>query len=449
MRGNIRQRLRTRLQNLLHLVLLLSVIALAGWLTQQYRHTADWSDTGRNTLTRKSHDIIGQLRQPVRITAFVIDDTALRDRIDDLIARYRRAGADIELEFINPETRPGLARELGIRGTGEMIVRLGESSERLQRISEQSITNALAQLGRDRTRWIVFLEGHGERDPLDDANFDLGTFGQRLGERGYRVQTLNLAGQPDIPDNADLLVLASPRADYLPGELDRLRQYLREGGNLLWLTEPDAAGHLGELPEALGVESLPGVVVDAGAQTHGAQTPDFAVTADYPSHPVTRAFDRITLFPQAAALRIRESGTWSHMPLVRTREQSWTERDPVRTGERIGFDADQGEAAGPLTLALAAESDNESTQRIAVVGDGDWLSNAYIGNGGNLELGLRLFAWLLDDDAHIEIAPDQPPDLTVALSRPLVMLIGFGFLLILPALLATCGCVIWLRRRRR
>lgn len=449
MKVDPRQRLRIRLQNALHLVLLLTVIALAAWLTQQYRHVADWTDTGRNTLTQKSRDIIGLLEQPVRITAFVPDDAALRDRIEDLIARYRRAGADVELEFINPEIRPALARELGIRGTGEMIVRLGEASERLQRISEQSITNALAQLERDRTRWIVFLRGHGERDPLGEANFDLGTFGERLRERGYRVQTLELASQPMIPDNTDLLVLASPRTDYLPGELDRLRQYLGDGGNLLWLTEPEADGRLGELPAWLGVEPLAGVVVDAEAKTYGAQSPDFAVTGDYPSHAVTRGFDRITLFPQARALRAREIEGWSHTPLVRTREESWTERDPIRAGERIGFEAGRGETAGPLTLVLAAQRGDESEQRVAVAGDGDWLSNAYIGNGGNLELGLRLFGWLVGDDERIVIAPDQPPDLTVALSRSLVMLIGIGFLLVLPAGLAGCGLVIWLRRRRR
>ncbi len=449
MKVDPRQRLRTRVQNMLHLVLLIAVLVLAGWLTREYRYVADWTETGSNTLTRKSRDIIGLLERPVRITAFVTDDAAIRDRIGDLIARYRRAGADIELEFVNPETRPALARELGIRGTGEMIVRLGEASERLQRISEQSITNALAQLGRDRTRWIVFIQGHGERDPLGDANFDLGTFGERLRERGYRVQTLNLATQPVIPDNTDLLVLASPRSDYLPGELARLQQYIGHGRNLLWLTEPDAGGHLDELPASLGVEPLPGVVVDTGAETYGVRTPDFAVTGDYPSHPATRGFDRITLFPQARALRSRDVEGWSHQPLVRTREQSWTERDPIRAGERIRFDAGHGETAGPLTLALAAERGGEARQRIAAVGDGDWLSNAYIDNAGNLGLGLRLFGWLVGDDARIEIAPDRPPDMTVALSRPLITLIGIGFLLVLPALLATGGLVIWLRRRRR
>lgn len=449
MRLDRHQRRRMRLQNAIFVVLLLTATGLAAWLAQQYRYTADWTDTQRNSLTRMSRDVVALLDAPVRMTAFVADDALLRSRIEDLVARYRRAGTDVELEFVNPEVRPGLARELGIRGTGELIVRLGESSERLQRISEQSITSALARLGRDRTRWIVFLQGHGERDPLGDANFDLGQFAQRLRERGYRVQTLNLATQPVIPDNTDLLVLASPRAGYLPGELARLEQYIGRGHNLLWLTEPDAASHLGTLPAALGVEPLAGVVVDAGSRLYGAQTPDFSVASNYPDHAVTQGFDRITLFPQARALRVREGAGWSHAPLVRTRPESWTERGPIRAGDRIRFDADGGESRGPLTLALAAARGGESSQRIAVVGDGDWLSNAYIGNGGNMDLGLRLFGWLVDDDARITIAPDRPPDLAVELSRSLLAVIGIGFLLVLPALLAGGGLLIWLRRRRR
>ena len=444
-----RQRLRARLQNAAFFALLVTAIGLAAWLGQQYRYSADWTETRRNTLTRKSLDVIGLLDRPVRITAFVAEDPLLRRRIEELVARYRRAGAEVELEFVNPETRPALARELGIRGTGELIVRLGEASERLQRISEQSITNALAQLDRDRTRWIVFLTGHGERDPLGDANFDLGTFGKRLRERGYRVQTLNLATQPVIPDNTDLLVLASPRTDYLPGELARIRQYLGRGRNLLWMTEPDARPAADVLARALGVEPLPGVVVDAGARLYGARTPDFAVASDYPGHAVTRGFDRITLFPQARAFRTRDTGGWSQVPLVRTRAESWTERGPVRAGDSIRFDAADGETRGPLTVALAATRGTDPAQRVAVIGDGDWLSNAYLGNGGNLDLGLRLFGWLAGDDARMTIAPDRPPDLTVELPRPLVIAIGIGFLLVLPALLAGSGLLIWLRRRRR
>ena len=444
-----RQQVRIRLQNAVFVVLLLTVTGLAAWLTQAYRYTADWTDTRRNTLTQQSREVVALLDGPVQMTAFVAGDALLRTRITELVDQYRRAGATIRLEFVNPETRPALARELGIRGSGELIVRLGEASERLQRISEQSITNTLSQLVRDRTRWIVFLRGHGERDPLGDANFDLGAFGQRLRERGYRVQTLNLASQPVIPDNTDLLVVASPHTDYLPGELARLHQHIDRGRNLLWLTEPEAAPHLGDLPAALGIEALAGVVVDAGARLYGARTPDFAVASDYPEHEVTRGFDRVTLFPQARALRARATAGWAHTQLVRTRAQSWTERGPVEPGARIRFDGADGEVRGPLTLAIAAVRGRDQAQRIAVVGDGDWLSNAYIGNGGNMDLGLRLFGWLTHDDSRMSITPERPPDLTVELTRPLVMLLGFGFLLVLPGLLAAAGLLIWLRRRRR
>lgn len=448
MKTDHRRSWRTRAQGLVFFVLLAIVLVLAAWLSQQYRYTADWTATARNTLTRQSRDVIGILDGPIRITAFVAGDALLRSRIRELIDRYRRAGARIELEFVNPDLEPALARELGVRGSGELIVRVGEASERLQRISEQSITNALAQLGRDRTRWIVFVTGHGERDPHGDANFDLGEFGRRLRERGYRVQTINLATQPTIPDNTDLLVLASPRTDYLPGEMARIRQHLDRGRNLLWLTEPDGGERLRALGQRLGVRTTAGIVVDAATELEGAPTPDFTVASDYARHPVTRDFDRVTLFPQARALRSTSAGGWQHTPLVRTHPRTWTELDQLRGGAQITHDPDRGEIAGPLTVALAGTRGGDSNQRIAVVGDGDWLSNAYLGNGGNLDLGLRLFGWLVGDDARMTIAPDRPPDLNVELTRPVVWLIAFGFLLALPALLAGCGLVIWLRRRR-
>jgi len=42
---------------------------------------------------------------------------------------------------------------------------------------------------------------------------------------------------------------------------------------------------------------------------------------------------------------------------------------------------------------------NETTQqRIVVVGDGDFLSNAYLGNVGNLDMGLKMVSWLIHED---------------------------------------------------
>lgn len=448
---------RLRAQNAVFVALLLAAVGLAAWGTHTWRYTADWTAAGRNTLAPASRDVLALLEQPVRVTAYVGPDPVTRRGIRDIVERYRRAGGAVALEFVNPETNPGLVRELGLRAGGEVIVRLGGREQRLTRISEQSITNALARLARGRERWIVFLQGHGERDPDGRANFDLRDFAARLRERGLNVQALNLATSPHIPDNTDLLVIASPRADYLPGELEHIRRYVRAGGRLLWLTEPGAGGRLRALADDLGIHRREGVVVDAAAGLFGADSPDFAVVGDYGSHPVTRALDTLTLFPQATALETADTAGWRHTALLRSRRESWTTTEPVDQGSA----REDGEPAGPLTLGVAAsrelpgeagaDGDEQASpqQRIAVIGDGDFLSNAYAGNGANLDLGMRLVNWLVGDDEQVRIAPQRPPGTAVELSRMALAVIGLGFLVVLPLALLGAGAWIWLRRRRR
>jgi ABC-type uncharacterized transport system involved in gliding motility auxiliary subunit len=84
-----------------------------------------------------------------------------------------------------------------------------------------------------------------------------------------------------------------------------------------------------------------------------------------------------------------------------------------------------------------------------VVGDGDFLSNTYLGNAGNLDLGLNLITWLSHDDAFMDIRVRGAPDTTLVLERTTTAMIGLGFLIGLPLLLLVMGLIIWLRRRRR
>ncbi len=449
MRLDARRRRRLRLQNAAFTALVIIVVALAAWLSQRYVYTADWTATGHNTLAPQSADAVAVLDGPIEATAYIGPEPLQRRQLRKLLQRYRRAGATIETEFINPETHPALVRELGIRRGGELVLRHGGREQRLQQVSEQSVTNALLRLARDSNRWIVFLQGHGERDPHGDASFDLDSFGQRLTERGMQLQTLNLARTGRIPDNTDVLVIASPREDYLPGEIKTLRRYVRDGGHLLWLTEPEseaaAGSRLQALARDLGVQANAGVVVDPLAEMFGTDAPDFAVGTAYGEHPVSAELSTATLFPQAAPVAATEGQGWEHTPLVRTRGEAWAETGPIRG--TVQLEPGQGDRRGPLTLALAAS--RGAGQRIAIVGDGDFLANAHVGNGANLDFGMRLLNWLAGDDAQVQIAPAQPAGERLNLSRTAVAAIAGGFLIALPLALVATGAFIGLRRRRR
>lgn len=118
----------------------------------------------------------------------------------------------------------------------------------------------------------------------------------------------------------------------------------------------------------------------------------------------------------------------------------------------IAYDADKGEIPGPLDIGVAlsrlSPSPDKSEQRVIVIGDGDFLSNAFLGNGGNREFGQRVFDWLLQDDALIQIPDKGAPDRQLHLSQTELGVIGLGFLAGLPLVLAFVGSLIWWRRRR-
>ncbi|QKQ25769.1 hypothetical protein HUE57_05325 [Candidatus Reidiella endopervernicosa] len=100
---------------------------------------------------------------------------------------------------------------------------------------------------------------------------------------------------------------------------------------------------------------------------------------------------------------------------------------------------------------MEGETTNGETtnQRAIVIGDGDFLSNSYLGNGGNLDLGLAMVEWLSHDDALITIRSRTASDTTLELSNTAMAVIGVGFLLVVPVGLLGVGLGIWLKRRKR
>ncbi|SMF96876.1 ABC-type uncharacterized transport system involved in gliding motility, auxiliary component [Methylomagnum ishizawai] len=512
MKINRKTHLELRLQNLLFTLLFLAVVGLVGWLSTRYTAQFDWTASHRHTLSEGSRKVLDLLPGPVTITAYARETPQLRERIADQVGRYRRFKPDLTLDFVNPDTQPDKVRELGISMDGELIVEYQGRTEKIQEPAETSLTNALQRLATPEERHVVFLEGHGERSPQGEANHDLGQFGDELRRKGLVVSLLNLAITPDIPDNTDVLVLAGPRVDLLPGELKQLEAYVQKGGNLLWLVDPGEQHGLQGLAAQLGLSFLPGVVVDASTQVLGIDDPTFALVAEYPPSPITQGFEEMTVFPIATALVAKEDGEFEKEAFLSTLPRSWTESGEVKG--KVVFEPAKGERSGPLDIGYTltrqvqppappkpespaqseppakAEAPTPATskkpvkpetapkpaakpeaaqpreaakpaeapkappappinQRIVVVGDGDFLSNAYLGNGGNLDLGLNLVQWLGRSDNLINIPAKVAPDSKLDLAPLASGAIAVGFLFILPLILIGTGATIWFKRRRR
>lgn len=462
---------QNRLNNALFLVLFIGVIGLLAWLSTRYHFEADWTANGRNTLSEASTALLAELHDPVTITSYATEDESVRQAVSEIVAKYQRYKPDLSLTFVNPDLEPDTVRNLGISLNGELVVQYQGRSENLKTLSEQGLTNTLQRLARSGERWLVFIDGHGERKPLGVANHDLGQWAQQLAAKGFKTETHNLVQNPQLPENTRVLVLAGPQLTLLPGEVAIIQQYVSAGGNLLWLSDPsdDATQHgLKPLAAQLGIQFQAGMIVDPTTQILGVSDPRFALVSDYPKHAINQNIDTLTLFPQAHGLISTTPEGWMGQNLLQTEPRSWSETG-VMSG-KLQFDAGK-DIAGPLTLGVAlsrtlsskAESNaNQPSadapakptppamqQRVVVIGDGDFLANAYLGNGANLTLGMNIVNWLAHDDNLINIPVRLTVDRQLDLSPAEKGVIGIGFLFVLPVLLGAVGFSIWWRRRKR
>lgn len=445
-----------RLDGWLFALLLVLAAAAIGYLSTRYAHQSDWTANGRTSLSAESRAVLAQLGGPVEIVSYANPQGDLRETVAGFLQRYQAVKPDLTLRFVDPQLDPAKMRELGITVDGALILHYKDREQRLDELSERSLTNALERLLRGGDRIVAFVTGDGERRADGQANADLGTFITQLEARGMRAVPLNFAQVSAVPEHTDLVVLASPSLALAPGAVQALTGYVQNGGNLLWLTEPanDDLG-LKPLADALGVHVLPGVLVDGSGTALGLHDPRLIALGDYPPQAITQGFALTTLFPQVSALAQVANAGWTSKPFLRSGVQSWTEFQPIDNGKPsdIHFDAAAGELKGPLDFGYAlsrlSPSPDKSEQRAVVIGDGDFLSNTFLGNGGNRALGERVFDWLLGDDKLVDLPPRGAPDRLLQISQGELNVLSVGFLVALPLLLLSIGGLIVWRRRRR
>jgi len=442
---------RRRFRNVAHhglfVVLLVALTGLLAHLAHEFRVEHDLTLSHRNTLSPATLDVLKRLEGPLSIAVYALARDArgehVHRRIEEFLRPYQRAKPDLTVTLIDPREHPGAAAEAGVRAQIELVLTYQRRTERLAELNEQALANALLRLARGTERLVLWLDGHGERKLNGPANHDLGEFGRQLELKGFRVTGLNLALAQEVPANAALLVVSTPQVALLAAEVQKLRRYLAGGGNLLWLIDPEPLRGLGQIAEMLGLVLTPGIVADPEAARYGA-SPGLAIAAVYGRHVITDGFNLVTVYPQARQIETIENDEWRARPLIEV-----APRGCVKTGKLEDRCDKSRDIAGPVTIAAAFErAVGDRQQRVVVVGNGHFLSNAFIGNGGNRDLGINMVNWLAGDDRMIVIQPRGAVDSQIDIDQVTLYLIAFVFLFVAPLAFMVTGLAIWWRRRR-
>jgi hypothetical protein len=424
-----------------------ALITVLAWLSLQYPYKTDLSSHQRNTLPPEAAAVLKSLQGPLKLTAVVNDSPELHRRIEKSVERLQQTQSGITLDFVSPQTRI-TQKNTELNQSGHLELEYNGNQETLHSLSEKDIIAAIRRLIHGGERWAVFIEGHDEKSLFDKTATGYEKLDALLQKQGYHTQSLNLVKLPEIPDNTTLLVLAAPQTPMLPGELKVIVDYVQNGGNFLWLKEPQQT--LEKLQETIPVEFIPGVVISNNTKMRevlGIQHPAVIPIVDYGTHKISKDLNGTSLFAITSAVRFNGESPWESTAFLLSLAESWNETGDLQG--RVKFDKQAGESPGPLSIGIALTRPNgELTQRIAVVGDSDFLSNDYLGYGQNPKLAANLFNWLSGDTCSLEIPVRPTPDAELKISDSTLLTLSVVFLIILPLGFVLIGIRLWFRRRK-
>ncbi len=435
------------------IVLLLGIIGLVEAVS--YRHNArlDLTENRRHSLSPQTIQLLRGLKTDVNAVAFFRTDQPGKRVAEDLLKQYARyAGGRFAWRVVDPDREPGLALRYGVESYGTVVLETKDRSEKVLDAEEEKLTNGLVKLTREGRRTIYVVQGHGEPDLGSTDRPGFSEAKTALERANYEVKPLVLAREGKVPDGAAAVILAGPRTDLLPPELEALDAYLARGGKLLVMANPTIlnpgpADSLKPFLARWGIELGDNLVIEVNpiGRLFGIG-PEVPLIQQYEPHPITRDLNGITtLFPltrTVAAAKTLPAGV-SVQPLARTSPDSWgeTDRASLRQGQ---VKPDPQDARGPLTVAAVATRDKA---RLVVYGTANLAANQFLNVQGNRDFFLNTVSWLAEQEDLISIRPKETRQTPVFLTAQQAWAAFLVPVVALPGVVLVGGVVTLVRRR--
>ena len=441
-------------------------------------------DLSYNSLMKVSQQtdaVLRQLDQDVVFYLLAKPGSENRQALE-MLRHYRAANPRIEVKIIDPDWNPGLLNDFYTAGASlgmnTVIVSNADRSrfkvyaerelidygydEQNRRyyirsyLYETMFTQGILYVTRAHAPLIRVLQGHGEI-----LLSELKAMDALLSANNCRMSGLSLTDDLNASDD-DMLLVMSPQKDLTDGERDRIMDYLRDGGGMIYVcdvTAPDPLPNFQSLLDFYGVGFEQGMVIanmSDSSQYYPSQ-PAFLLPAIH-AHAITAPLlekNRTSLcIPTTRSIRLpameREEFTVSELLSSKAGSYRIDLSDASRTLEK-----QTGDAEGPFTVAAAVQykpfAYAAKISRIALFGsapaiaEGNTLNAFYNG-----ELLLSAVLWVAGEeegiDADIVAKSAQRTALRIP-SAALYYTLAALVALVIPLAVLAAGVIVWMKRR--
>ena len=456
-------------------VIVLAVVCILYSLAVQHNRRFDVTQAKRFTLAEQSVKLLQGLQYPIKVIGFYSLAERDRETFADLVKQYTQYTDKLSYEVVDPDRQPAVAKQYDITAYNTVVVEGNGKKEKLSRVEEAALTNAILKVTRTTQKVVYFVTGHGEPALTDSDRTGYSVAKQALEDQNYTVQELVLARQSQVPDDAAVVIVAGPRRDLLESETEALRTFLGRGGHLFVMLEPETVPGLVAFVKRDGIEVGNDVVIETnplGRLVGGDYLMPVVMT--YERHAITKELGNVmTMFPVVRSVQVAKELPQgiTAQGLAMTSTESWAETDLKALHEgQTAFDPDS-DRRGPISIAAVATigvdksdtsaSTSESSEqpepeksttpraaRLVVFGDSEFANNNLFPAQGNGNLFLNTVSWLAEEEDLIAIRPRKGggsgPVMLTAAQAPLIFWLP---VVLLPLGVLGSGAVVFVRRK--
>jgi len=433
----------------LQVVIVIAIIGLLAFISTRQHVRSDWTENKLYSLADQTEKVLEGLDKDVKITAFYKSNE--QRGAQDLLDEYGFRTDKVRFEFVDPDEQPQIARQYQIKQYNTLIVESGIKKETITELSEVNLTNAVMKVTREQDKVVYFLTGHGERALAEEGPEGYKQASDAIKNENHIVRELNLvrniAQGTGVPDSCSVLVIASPKTNFFPTELDTIKKYIDAGGKTMILLDPEHQQDIADFVADFHVEVGNDMVVDASGmgQLFGAG-PGMPLVTNYDENiPITKEFNVMTFYPLTCSVTpMKETGGYNIRTLLKTSQNSWAESD---FGKReVSFDP-AADKEGPVSIAVLVEKTvGDKKIGLVVFGDSDFAKNGYWRNQGNADIFLNTINYLAEEEDLITIRPKEYDDRRVTLTQADVKVIFYLVVIAVPLIVIIAGVVFYIKR---
>src|SRR6188474_1716580 len=189
-------------------VVVLAILFAINYLSSRHNKRWDLTAAKQFSLSDQTKKVLQGLQKPVRVRVFGEPDdfTRFHDRLDE----YQYQSKQLNIEYIDMVRNPTRANEYKppITASGTVVFEYDGRTERVSSNGEQELTNGLIKVIQGKQHKVYFVQGHGEHstDTTDRGGYS--SIGSALKTDNFETDSLVLAQQKAVPDDASILVVA-------------------------------------------------------------------------------------------------------------------------------------------------------------------------------------------------------------------------------------------------